>query len=178
MHDNLHFRTLLNPADIIEIVRYHDKYYAANYGFNHDFGRYVFGPLTEFFERNSPDEGIWLLEDNSGLKGCVALVRNSEEEAQLRWFYVDETLRGQGFGQQLMNFLITFAVEKQYQRIILWTVSLLDEARRVYERNGFQLEEEIASRIWGQDLVEQKFVKQISIASGFNRGDGWFQPEG
>jgi GNAT superfamily N-acetyltransferase len=106
------------------------------------------------------------------------LVRNSEEEAQLRWFYVDETLRGQGFGQQLMNFLITFAVEKQYQRIILWTVSLLDEARRVYERNGFQLEEEIASRIWGQDLVEQKFVKQISIASGFNRRYGWFQPEG
>lgn len=161
MHDNLHFRTRMNPADISKIVRFHDEYYAANYGFNHDFGRYVLGPLTEFFERNSPDEGIWLLEDQSGVKGCVALVRNSDEEGQLRWFYVDESLRGKGYGQQLMNFLITFAVEKHYQRIILWTVSLLDEARRVYERNGFLLEEEITSRIWGQDLVEQKFVKTI-----------------
>ena len=162
MNESPTLRTRLMPADIGEIVRYHDEYYAANYGFNHDFGRYVLGPLTDFFERNSPDERIWLLEDKSGLKGCVALVRNSDAEAQLRWFYVYESLRGQGFGQKLMNFLITFAVEKQYQRIILWTVSLLDDARRVYERNGFVLEEEIASRIWGQDLVEQKFVKYLS----------------
>jgi len=161
MNDSPAIRTRLNPSDISEIVRYHDEYYAANYGFNHDFGRYVLGPLTEFFERNSPDERIWLLENQSGLKGCVALVRNSDEESQLRWFYVDESLRGQGYGQQLINLLITFAVEKNYQRIILWTVSLLDEARRVYERNGFKLEEEHLSQVWGKELLEQKFVKTI-----------------
>ncbi len=161
MPAELSIRTQLNPADINEIVRYHDEYYAANYGFNHDFGKYVEGPLMDFFQRNSPDEGIWLLDEGRVLKGCVALVKNSDEEAQLRWFYVDESIRGQGYGQKLMNFLITFAVERHYQRIILWTVSLLEEARRVYERNGFELEEEIASRIWGQELVEQKFVKTI-----------------
>lgn len=161
MAETVHIRTRLLPSDLKEIVRYHDVYYAENYGFNHDFGRYVEGPLTEFYNRNSSEEGIWLLEDSSGLKGCVALVRVSPEEAQLRWFYVDESLRGRGFGQTLMNLLTAFAVEKQYKRIILWTVSLLDEARGVYERNGYVLEEEHESRIWGRELIEQKYVKLI-----------------
>lgn len=156
---NIRTRPIL--ADIKEIVRYHDVYYAENYGFNHDFGKYVEGPLTEFYNRNSSEEGIWLLEDKSGLKGCVALVRVSAEEAQLRWFYVDESLRGRGLGQTLMNLLTAFAVEKQYKRIILWTVSLLDEARRVYERNGYVLEEEHKSLIWGQELLEQKYFKAL-----------------
>jgi RimJ/RimL family protein N-acetyltransferase len=57
--------------------------------------------------------------------------------------------------------LIDFATENGYKRIILWTVSLLEDARRVYERNGFALEEELVSNIWGKELVEQKFVKRL-----------------
>jgi GNAT superfamily N-acetyltransferase len=154
-------RNILLPGDIENLVRYHDEYYAEHYGLNHDFGKYVEGPLAEFYARKSPDEGIWLLEDEYGLKGCIALVRNSEEEAQLRWFYVDESLRGQGSGQRLINLLISFAIEKKYQRIILWTVSLLGEARRMYEKNGFELVEEQAGFLWGRDIVEQKFSRTL-----------------
>ena len=95
------------------------------------------------------------------LKGCIALTRVSDEEAQLRWFYVDESLRGLGHGQNLINRLIKFAEEMNYQRIILWTVSLLGEARRLYEKNGFVLEEEHETKIWGSELVEQKFAKRL-----------------
>jgi len=157
----MHIRNGLLPGDIERIVRYHDEYYAERYGFNHDFGKYVEGPLIELYDRNSPKERIWLVEEHGALKGCIALARVSDEEAQLRWFYVDESLRGRGYGQKLINLLIGFAVEKNYQRIILWTVSLLDEARRVYERNGFVLEEEHKTKIWGSELVEQKFTKRL-----------------
>lgn len=158
----MRIRSSLQEADIREIVRYHDDYYAEHYGFNHDFGRYVEGPLTELYRRQWPDECIWLLEDDSGIRGCVALVRNSPEESQLRWFYVDESLRGRGYGQKLMDLLLEFAGSKGYRRIILWTVSQLHEARRVYERNGFVLSEEHPSRVWGPELVEQKYIKNIS----------------
>lgn len=154
-------RTALEEKDIPEIVHYHDRYYAENYGFNHDFGKYVEGPLLDFFHRRSENEGIWLLDDNHQLKGCVALVCNTPEEAQLRWFYVDESLRGMGYGQLLISNLIGFACEHGYRRIILWTVSLLTAARGVYEKNGFRLEEEKHSVIWGQELLEQKFVKHL-----------------
>lgn len=151
----------LSPDNISEIVRYHNEYYAENYGFNHDFGKYVESPLLEFYQRKCPDEHIWLLHDHSVLKGCVALVKNSDEEAQLRWFYVDESFRGQGYGQKLMDLLLLFAAGKKYRRIILWTVSLLEAARKVYERNDFVLAEEHEIFIWGQNLVEQKFVKNF-----------------
>jgi GNAT superfamily N-acetyltransferase len=160
MTSGIHIRNELLPGDIEKVVRYHDEYYAEHYGFNHDFGKYVKGPLTEFFIRNSPMERIWLLEDQAGLKGCIALTRVSDEEAQLRWFFVDESLRGQGYGQQLINLLISFAAERYYRKIILWTVSLLEEARRLYEKNGFTLEEEHETEIWGRVLIEQKFVRR------------------
>jgi len=159
----MHIRNELLPGDIERIVRYHDEYYAERYGFNHDFGKYVEGPLKEFYTRNSPKERIWLLDNEDELKGCIALARVSDEEAQLRWFYVDESLHGQGYGQKLINLLIGFAVEKNYQRIILWTVSLLEEARRVYERNGFVLEQEHRVNMWGRELVEQKYAKRLEV---------------
>ena len=161
MIKEIHLRTELVPADIGRIVRYHDEYYAEHYGFNHDFGTYVEEPLTEFYNRNSPMERIWLLEADGFLTGCIALTRVSAEEAQLRWFYVDESIRGKGHGQDLIDRLIIFAREQNYQRIILWTVSLLTEARRVYERNGFKLVVEHPTSIWGKVLVEQKFVKEL-----------------
>ena len=154
-------RTELLPADIEQIVRYHDEYYAEHYGFNHDFGKYVEGPLTEFYVRKSSNERIWLLEADGFLTGCIALTRVSAEEAQLRWFYVDESIRGKGHGQDLIDRLIIFAQEKNYQRIILWTVSLLTEARQLYVRNGFKLVVKHSTAIWGKVLVEQKFVKEL-----------------
>ena len=60
-----------------------------------------------------------------------------------------------------MDLLLLFAAGKKYRRIILWTVSLLEAARKVYERNGFALVEEHEILIWGQNLVEQKFVKNF-----------------
>ncbi len=161
MIEDVSIRTNLIEADIGKIVRYHNDYYFENYGFNHDFGRYVEGPLTEFYMRNSPRERIWLLQDEEGIMGCIALARVMNDEAQLRWFFVDEKLRGKGYGQKLINLLICFAVETNYKRIVLWTVSLLEEARKIYERNGFILEEEHSSLIWGKELVEQKYVKQL-----------------
>jgi GNAT superfamily N-acetyltransferase len=163
MSDNLKIRNDMAISDIGKIVRYHDEYYSENHGFNHDFGRYVEGPLTELYHRNSPDERIWLLERNDELMGCIALARVSAGEAQLRWFFVDGSIRGKGYGQKLINLLVSFAVERRYSRIILWTVSFLDDARRLYEKNGFVRVEEHKSALWGREVVEEKYLRRLDI---------------
>jgi GNAT superfamily N-acetyltransferase len=152
------FRSKISNPDIEEIVRYHAEYYNQTYGFNHEFGEYVRKPLTELVDRASPRERIWLIGEEGSVQGCVALAEVSAEIGQLRWYYVDESVRGRGLGSRLMTELIVFALEQGYRRIILWTVSLLEEARRMYERHGFVIEEELTHTVWGMELTEQKYV--------------------
>lgn len=155
---NRDFRSIVRTADIEAIVRYHTEYYNRTYGFNHEFGQYVRRPLTELVDRASPRERVWLIGDEGNVLGCVALAEVSVEISQLRWYYVDESLRGHGLGGRLMTALIEFAREQGYSQIILWTVSLLEEARRMYERHGFTLREEFTHTLWGMELTEQKYL--------------------
>jgi hypothetical protein len=41
--------------------------------------------------------------------------------------------------------------------VILWTVSALEAAGRLYRRAGFVRTEEKAGRHWGVDVVEEKY---------------------
>jgi GNAT superfamily N-acetyltransferase len=154
-------RSDITPADTEAIVYFHSDYYARRYGFNHEFGEYVREPLNQLLERNSPRERIWLLDHGGQVKGCIALAMVSAEVSQLRWYYVDESLQGLGFGNQLISMLIRFAREQGYHQVILWTVSLLEEARKMYERHGFRLDEEITHEVWGRELTEQKFLLDL-----------------
>ncbi len=158
MQSTPNLRSIISAADIDAIVQYHADYYNRNYGFNHEFGEYVRKPLTELVDRASPRERIWLIGEEGSVQGCVALAEVSAEIGQLRWYYVDESVRGRGLGGRLMTGLIEFAREQGYSRIILWTVSLLEEARRMYERHGFVIEEEQTHTVWGMELTEQKYV--------------------
>jgi len=162
MHSNLISHDSIRPADIDAVVRYHSEYYSMRYGFNHEFGEYVRQPLTELVRRKSPKERVWLLRKGGMVQGCVALVHNSDEEAQLRWFYVDEKLRGEGYGNEMITNLIRFATLKGYSRIILWTVSLLEKAIRLYKQHGFVMVEELTHTKWGLELTEQKFLLNLS----------------
>ncbi|MFH0759947.1 MAG: GNAT family N-acetyltransferase [Bacteroidota bacterium] len=162
MQSDLISHNSIQPADIDTVVRYHSEYYNEKYGFNHEFGEYVRKPLTDLVERKSTKERVWLIRDSGSVKGCITLVHNSDKEAQLRWYYVDETLRGKGLGSELIKRLIDFAREQDYRRVILWTVSLLKDARRMYEKHGFELQEEFTHTKWGLELTEQKFRLNLS----------------
>jgi len=161
-HPEILIRTDVTPSDTEAIVHFHSEYYPRRYGFNHEFGEYVRKPLNELVDRRSPRERVWILEQEGTVMGCIALAMVSTEISQLRWYYVDESLRGMGFGNRLISLLIGFAREQGYQQIILWTVSLLEEARRMYEKHGFRLDEEVTHIVWGMELTEQKFLLFIT----------------
>ena len=61
----------------------------------------------------------------------------------------------------LLEESLRFARQAGYTRMILWTTDVLSDARRLYQKAGFQLLEEervqsfgkeLGSQVWGRDL--------------------------
>ena len=154
-------RSAVHLADLSQIVLFHAMYYHDKYGWNEEFEAYVAKPLAEFVIARDPRERIWIVESDGRVKGAVALVKADELTGQLRWFYMEPELRGQGIGSELITRLLSFAAETGYQRIILWTASRLYEAIALYRKFGFTLEEEREHFVWGNRVVEQLWSKGL-----------------
>lgn len=152
-------RTTLRPGDIGAVVALHGILYAREYGFDPTFEAYVAGPLADFVLRASPRERIWLAEQDGRIVGCVAIVAEETDgtTAQLRWFLVDPALRGMGLGRRLLEEAVAFSRAAGYERIVLWTVSALHAAARLYQAAGFRKTESRPGVRWGVAVVEEKY---------------------
>lgn len=85
----------------------------------------------------------------------------ASRQAHLRWFIVDESLRGMGVGRALLERALAFA-DAHYDETYLWTFKGLDAARHLYEAAGFVLTDESEGRQWGSVVVEQRFLRRGS----------------
>jgi GNAT superfamily N-acetyltransferase len=154
-------RTELRPGDMGEVVRMHGVLYAREHGFDATFEAYVAEPLARFVIARSPRERMWIAERGSRMVGCVAIVAASRDVAQLRWFLVDPAARGRGIGGRLLDEAIAFSRERGYRSIVLWTVSALAAAARLYLSRGFALAERKPGRMWGTDVVEERYERSL-----------------
>ena len=151
-------RTEMVPGDFGEIVRLHGVLYAEEYGLDNTFEAYIAAPLSEFvLTKDRRGQRIWVVEAGEKVAGCIAIVRNTEGVAQLRWFILTPETRGKGLGRRLMDEAVKYSREAGYRRIILWTFSELETAIALYRRWGFVKTEEKAHHIWGRDLIEEKY---------------------
>ncbi len=85
-----------------------------------------------------------------------------EETAFAAWFLVDASARGVGLGRYLLTEAISFCKNSGFQSVFLWTVSALTTAARLYCDVGFRKTEEIPSRQWGVDVIEEKYVLRLN----------------
>jgi selenocysteine lyase/cysteine desulfurase/GNAT superfamily N-acetyltransferase len=151
-------RTTLAPGDVGSIVRLHGVLYAREYGFDPTFEAYVAGPLADFV-RSHPDRScLWIAERGEAILGCIAIVGVSEKEAQLRWYLVDPSARGLGLGTTLLREAVEFCKRSGYDTVLLWTVSALTAAARLYRSFGFEKVEQKPGRLWSVEVVEEKYV--------------------
>ncbi len=172
-------RSDLRPGDIGDVVGLHGRLYAAEHGFDSTFEAYVAGPLASFACAGSPRERIWLAERGGRLVGCIAIVAgeaarsgtggktgadaetdtdtDSGAAAQLRWLLVDPAARGCGLGTTLLHGAIEFARAAGYRSVFLWTVEALEAAARLYRAAGFARVERRPLRLWGVDVVEERY---------------------
>jgi GNAT superfamily N-acetyltransferase len=109
----------------------------------------VAGPLAEFARVHTERERVWIVERNDEVAGSIGIVDAHGGAAQLRWFLLDPPLRGKGLGRRLMDEAIAFAMECDYTRVFLWTVSALEADRAlgtVGDRAAVRPETELTSR--------------------------------
>lgn len=159
---DIEIRTEIKPGDIGALVFLHGSLYAREYGFNERFEAYVAGPLAEFVLRKSPRERLWIAAQGDRPVGCIAIVEAAEKIAQLRWFLVDPVARGRGLGSELLGEAVTFSWKAGYRSVILWTVSALVDAGRLYQSARFwKVEEKPAHDDWGVTVTEEKYELEI-----------------
>ncbi|MBS7254228.1 bifunctional helix-turn-helix transcriptional regulator/GNAT family N-acetyltransferase [Flavobacterium branchiicola] len=152
------YRHNITPGDIGYIIYLHGFIYGNESNFSNDFEKYVIKTFYEFLEKYSPEnDRIWMAEYNNKIIGCIAIVHQSTEEAQLRWFLLDPSFRGLGIGKKLLNDSINFCREKGFKNVFLLTTSLQDTALGMYKKAGFQLTKSEQISEWGKVFNEERY---------------------
>ena len=150
------------PGDIGYVIHRHGVLYAREYGFNHQFDAYVANGMGKFIESFNPEkEHLWIAEADGTIVGSVAIVHARENTAQLRWLIVDPAARRRGIAKKLLEEALVFVRQKEYTKVMLWTIDLLHAARNLYADAGFTLAETKESRVWGKVLNEEKWELEL-----------------
>ena len=103
------------------------------------------------------------LVETQNLGGRIILLQDVSD-AQLRLLYVEPTTRGLGIGTHLVDECVEFARRAGYRKMTLWTNSVLDSARRIYQRKGFLLIKEERHHSFGKNLVGQNW--ELDLRTG------------
>jgi len=146
------------PGDMGWIVQRHGELYHMSHGWDASFEAMVAEIVAQFIRRYDPvTERSWIAEVDGRRAGAIALVRKSKTIGQLRLLFVEPDARGLGIGARLVSECVSHARHVGYRKMTLFTVASLDAARRLYEREGFELVMEKPSALWGSEQVEQRW---------------------
>lgn len=162
------------PGDMGWVVERHGALYAQEYGWNGEVEAFVARLTADFIEHfDHVREQCWIADRDGERLGCVFLVKDTdlphssttevtkesarwdEETARLRLLLVEPSARGLGLGRALVEQCTAFARRAGYRRIILWTNSILDAARHLYQREGYRIVNERPHHSFGKNLVGQ-----------------------
>lgn len=147
----------LRPGDLGLVTARQAILYAREYGWSRDYEALVAQILADFHQAFDPlKDDAWVADIGGGMAGSIFLVHGDEPGvARLRLLYVEPDARGMGVGKRLVATCIARARALGYERLDLWTNTVLVAARGIYQRAGFTLIDEAPHHSFGHDLVGQ-----------------------
>jgi DNA-binding MarR family transcriptional regulator/N-acetylglutamate synthase-like GNAT family acetyltransferase len=139
------------------IVTRHAQIYADEYGWGDPFEGLSAQIVADFVNKyDAKCERCWIAQMNGENAGCVMLVKDDVlGVARLRLLLVDPKARGLGLGTRLTDECLRFARAAGYNKITLWTHSILAAARHTYEKAGFKLMRSEKHKSWGKPVVSE-----------------------
>lgn len=151
------------PGVIGRVAEMHAAYYGRTAGFGQFFEAQVASGIAAFTGRlEQPGNGLWTAVRAGTIAGHVAIDGQDlgPGKAHLRWFIMDDGLRGSGAGRRLLSEALGHCDRLGFAETHLWTFSGLHAARHLYEAHGFVLAEEKPGGRWGAQVLEQRFVRR------------------
>jgi DNA-binding MarR family transcriptional regulator/GNAT superfamily N-acetyltransferase len=150
------------PGDYGWIVQFQAVTFGEEFGWDVRIEALVAEIVSGFARDHDPArERCWIAEVDGEPAGSVFCMRRSERVAQLRLLAVDRRARGLGLGTRLVEECIRFARRAGYRRLTLWTNDVLTDARRIYDRLGFELVDEHPHEDFGPRVVGQSMALEL-----------------
>lgn len=169
--EQIRVRNDVEPGDIGAVIRLHGSVYAREQGWDWRFEAFAAGTFGRIAERWDPScDRIWIAERAGEVVGCIAILAVDVERqavsgvagtepavAQLRWFVVAPSARGQGLGRNLIDEALSFCRSAGYSRVFLWTTASLTAAAHLYRTRGFVLTHQETVEQWGGVVTEERY---------------------
>lgn len=152
------------PGDLGWVIHLHGALYTQEYGWDEHFEALVAQIAADFINNYNPArERCWIAEMGGEIVGSAFVVRADDTTAKLRMLLVKPEARGVGLGARLVEECIRFSRRCGYQKLILWTNSVLVEARHIYEKTGFKLVDQEEHHSFGKDLIGETWELDLQI---------------
>jgi DNA-binding MarR family transcriptional regulator/GNAT superfamily N-acetyltransferase len=144
------------PGDMGWIVHRQAILYADEYGWDGTYEALAAEIVAQFIKNYDPKrERAWVAEKDGERVGAVFVSKGSDQIVRLRLLHVEQQARGLGIGKRLVEECIRFARQAGYQKMTLWTQSILHAARHIYKKAGFQIVHEEKHHSFGKDLTAE-----------------------
>jgi N-acetylglutamate synthase-like GNAT family acetyltransferase len=129
----------------LKILPFKDEYAKAFYELNiewletyfyvEDFDKEVLSNPKKYII--NPGGYLFLVAENNTIIGTVALMPYSERVFELTKMAVAPKHQGNKIGQHLMKYCIEFAEENNFDKLILYSNTILRNAIHIYKKHGF-----------------------------------------
>ncbi|UUV28068.1 helix-turn-helix domain-containing GNAT family N-acetyltransferase [Amycolatopsis roodepoortensis] len=151
------------PGDFGWVVHRHGALYSREYGWDERFEALVARVVAEYVDRRGdPRQAGWIAElDGERVGSVFCMPAEDGTTAKLRMLLLEPAARGRGVGKRLVAECVEFARASGYQAMELWTVSLLEAARAIYRKAGFQLVSEETIPGFGYELTGQTWRLEL-----------------
>ncbi|HZP06447.1 MAG TPA: GNAT family N-acetyltransferase [Terracidiphilus sp.] len=140
---------------------------AASHGVDWTVDAMIAEQQCQLFRQFDPScDRVWVALEGGSPHGALTIDGPRPEmgrhAARLRFFILDESLRGLGPGRLMMSHAIEFCRERGYRRISLTTLHGLDAAMRLYESYGFTQVGQSAATFHGSRSVELTLEPELA----------------
>jgi DNA-binding MarR family transcriptional regulator/GNAT superfamily N-acetyltransferase len=154
------------PGDLGWIVHRQAILYAEEYGWDETYEALAAEIVAQFIKNYDPKrERCWMAEKDGARVGAVFAAKASEEVAKLRLLHVEPGARGLGIGKRLVEECVRFTRQAGYQKLTLWTQSILHAARHIYGQAGFRIVRQEQHHSFGKDLIAETWELNLRSAA-------------